>query len=776
MKTYAEKPSQLVPIGIKEGNSQDAKKWRESNIDYYIDRSSYIADSRTEFEDLYKHAAGYLDRSAYTYITNPFHTNADKSRSYPAKLRNYDIISPIMQMLMGEKSKRKSDPIVIAINSDIVNVKAEALKQLVNQELEQLVVNELNQFVETGFISREVKGYEDLQTTVDSIKDAKAITGQQALNYIYETEDVKRKLRQSFYDVIVTSYAFSKKDVRHGDVVYTSVSPIDCGYTCSRDVRFVEDGEAAYMKYWWTLSDIIDEFYEDLTPDEVKRLEQLDNRTERSSSEPTLIAKSDTDVFMRSMRESGDLDRLFHNSASNFETLSDLHEVAYVNWKSKTKIGKVEGVDIFGNPYEAEVEEGYKPRPDEKVTWKWVNQVWEGYRLANELYVRIRAVPFQRGKFNDPSACKLLINGMTLFGRHYFTKSPVKKLLPYQEKYNAVHWHLEKTMNKNKDKLTFIPRELIPDDEDMDMFDMMYYADADGFLFGDEVDPKKMDALKSVKVLDLSLKEYLGQLWQLLEFIRQEAEDVLGITRQRKGQTFASDGKATTEQSIFQSAIISEELFLEFEEYEEREYKGLLDLSKYAWKDGKKAWFVDSSKRRILLDVLGPEHRETEYDVTVVNGREQQERLERLRQNAQAFIQNAQKPSIVAKMENDDNIENLIDILEKEEQLMEERAAAAQQAEQEIERQKLEQADRHHTEKMQMEMYKSDNDVLKSMQIGSSLDENSDNDIQREEISLKREDQRIAREKINADILINREKNATALKNKVVGENNKKKK
>lgn len=757
--TRTERLKQTLPRSKKLGKGKDAESWRTSNVDYHGDNEGYKFNDNYQY--LYKLAAGYLDESKYKYATDPHHTN----RKYHSKLRNYDIISPIVQMLMGEKSKRKSDPIVIAINSDIVNVKEIQLKNLINEELDQLVINTLNEITDTGFISRDIVGQEELQTKVDSIKDDKAITGQEALSYIFYEQDVKRKLRECFNDLLVTAHTISKKEVKDNNIHYSTFSPDNGGYTCSENTKFIEDGESAWIKEYKTTSDIIDDFYDDLTEEQIQRLETLNVSNQNSIDSNTL----DTQELIRSLREDGRLNTNNFDD-SNLAKKNGLVEVLYVNWKSKVKIGKVIGKDIFGEVYDGYVTEDFKPDEGQTVEWRWVNETWEGYRVADEIYLNIRPVPYQRGTFDNPSKCKLLINGMTLHGRHYYSKSPVEKLEPYQEKFNIIHWQLEKVMNKNKDKLVFLPKGVIPDDEDMDMFDMMHFAESDGFLFGDEVDTRRLQELQSVKVLDLSLNDYLQQLYGLLQFIKAEAEETLGISRQRKGQTFASDGKATTEQSIFQSAIISEEIFLEFEEFEEKEYQGLLDLSKYAWKEGKKSTFIDSDKRKRMINILGEDYTELEFGVTVVNGKEQQEKLNRIRNNSQAWIQNASKQSLVVKMENTENIEELIDILQIEEDNLEKQQQAAQQAEQEFRQAEIEQKERHHADEMEVDIYKIDSDVLKSQITGSSIDQNLDNDIKREDIAIKQEKNQIDREKIQANIQMAREKNQTALKNKVVGE------
>jgi hypothetical protein len=546
---------------------------------------------------------------------------------------------------MGEYSKRIFKPSVTAVNPDVTTIYEQMIASSIHTEIEQMYINAINSYAETGFISRDVRDHEAIVAEVDGLKDEKSITGQDALDYIVANEKIERKLREGFYDFITTGFTFSEKGGAFKDVFYRTHSPVNCGYLCDENTTFVEDGEAAWIKTRMTMSSIVDNFHHLLSKKQIKELEAMNEY-----NNPNSVTYEDAN--MRQMFEN--LRSRYNTTYNNQLYATDSnHEVAYCAWKSLTLLYKVEGVDVMGEPYEFEIGEGYKKLPNEKVTETWVSEAWHGWRIANKYFVGIEPVEGQRGKFDNPSACKLPVNGRTLFGRHYYTKSPVEKLLPFQEMHNIIKWQLEKTINKNKDKFLLLPKQLIPDDEDMDMFDMMYHTDADGLMFLDEIDNTQAMAIQAIKPVDLSAREYIRFLYEVAALIKQEAEEVLGINRQRKGQTFAHDGKSVNEQAIFQSAIISEELFLEFEEFQDSELAGLLDCSKYAWDDSKKQAFIDSDKRQRILTVT-KEHRETEYSVTVGNGRKEGESLQILKQQAQAVIQNEGKLSTVAKLVRED--------------------------------------------------------------------------------------------------------------------------
>ena len=761
-----QKQIQTLPTKKKLADTQEGKAWRRNNVDFYGDRNSYMSLVQNDFEYLYKLASGYNNESSYRYLTSPYATSGGgKNRQYQAKLRHYDIITPLLELLMGEKAKRPFNPMVVALNSDLQNVKKEAEREMIQKNLEQIVLNNFNDLIGEDVVPRRpITPQEEIERTVGAIPDEKAITGQKSLDYLRRQLDLDRKFRKGWFDYVVTGFCFSIKDIKFQELFYQIESPVNCGYTASENIDFIEDGEAAWVRRWLTLSDIVNEFHDELDEKTIKELEAREQS--ETSNNTVYYSNADTADFIKSMSREGKLNvrqpdlTVHHNQ----------FEVLYVNWKSKVKIGILRGTDVFGEPYEHEVTEDFRAAEGETIEWYWVDQVWEGYRIADDYYVKIRPIPFQRGTYNNPSDCKLLINGRTYQSRHYYVKSIVRKLEPYQELYNAIHWHLEKVINKNKEKLVFMPKSLIPDDEDMDMFGMMYHADADGFLFSDEVDSHRLAEMQAVHVLDLSLRDYIAHLQNLLGFIRMEADDVIGFNRQRKGQTQASDGKGVTEQAIFQSAIISENRFLEFDEFQERELQGLLDLAKNAWKDGKKAWYLDSEKRRTLLEVDGGMMQESEFQVFATNGRDEIEALEGAKQIAQAMMQNEGMPSTVAKLLSTKNLHETIRMLEDQEQEMLERqqqqAAAAQQAEQD----RLAMEKQMHDEKLEVEMYGHNVKLQAATLNSAAFDQSADNDVSQQELDLKQRQLDIEREKISADLLKNKRDNDTKLKNKVSGE------
>jgi hypothetical protein len=100
---------------------------------------------------------GNLAEADYNYVINPYNSEKHKTKGFPAKLRSYNIIKPVVDLLLGEKAKRPFSHQVVVRNSDMKSMQDELLKDELRKYLEQKFVNDLNEMgVETGMDSKEL--------------------------------------------------------------------------------------------------------------------------------------------------------------------------------------------------------------------------------------------------------------------------------------------------------------------------------------------------------------------------------------------------------------------------------------------------------------------------------------------------------------------------------------------------------------------------------------------------------------------------------------------
>ena len=664
---YDKIPRQKLPI------SKKTKKWRESCVEAYIDLSDSGIGPHTRKEDLrmlYDYYNGVIDEADYNYVLKPY----GKSRkNFPSSMRNYPIIKPIIDLLLGEKSKRPLNYTVTVQNADAINQKKEAKKELIFKNLQQHFMQAVqNMGVDVGANpDEEIQLPQHIAEMFESsYTDARAILGQQAMNYIMQEQEVYDKVQKAWFHYLVSGEVYTHRGVRNGEPFYEVLNPVDVDYDLDPDLEFVEDGDWAIVRKYVHASSVVDAYYESLTEQQILELE-----------EPR--------------HQENDISFLYANNANKDENSyrNRLLEVINVYWKSRKRIGFL----YFVNPEtgvleEQEVQEGFR-MPAElkeqgaKLEWFWVNEVWEGTRIDGRFYININPIPNQRLSLDNPSKCKLPINGRRYSNTNTSNISLVKLGIPYQLNYNIYKYRLELAIARSKDIIAQFDINMIPKKWDMDKF--MYYVEGTGIAWVDynkegiQLNPQHQS------VLDMSIKT-IQQYITLLESILLEWEKISGVSRQRQGEIGAYEGKASSQQAILQSSHITEDLFRKFERMEQRDFQALLDYSKEAWLTGKKSQYVMPDGTTDFLDIDSMQHMETNYGIFVSDAGKDQEKLTNIRGLTQAMMQNGAKPSVIAEMLDSDSFSQIKKNLASAERAQEQLEQAQQQAQQEMQQQQLE--------------------------------------------------------------------------------------
>ena len=649
------------------------KEWREGCVEAYIDLSSSgsgFSQRRTELRDLYDYYNGIIDDADYNYVLKPY----GKSRkNFPSQMRNYPIIKPIIDLLLGEKSKRPLNYTVTVQNSDSVSIKENAKSELIFKNLQQHFMQSVqNQGQEMGVDpEQEIELPKHVADMFESsYVDNRAILGQKSLNYIMQEQEVYDKIQKGWFHYLVSGEVYTHRGVRSSEPFYDILNPIDVDYDLDPDLEFVEDGDWALVRKYSHASTIIDHYYESLTEDQVLELEEP-RHSETGGS------------YLNAQSPSND-------SNSN---RSRLLEVVNVYWKSRKRIGFLTYMDPeTGVMEEDEVEDGFRLPQQLKeegasVEWKWVNEVWEGTRIDGRIYIDINPISNQRTSLDNPSKCKLPINGRRYSDTNSKNISLVKLGIPYQLNYNIYKYRLEVAVAKSKDIIAQFDINMIPKKWDMDKF--MYFVDATGIAWVDYNKEGVKLSPQHQSVLDMSIKT-ISQYIELLNSIAIEWEKISGVSRQRQGEIGAYEGKASSQQAILQSSHITEDLFRKFERLEQRDFQALLDYSKEAWLSGKKTMYAMPDGTTDYLDIDSMGHLESNYGIFVSDAGKDQEKLQNIKGLTQAMMQNGTKPAAIAEMLDSDSFSEIKKNLKLADKASEELEAAQQQAQQEMQQQQME--------------------------------------------------------------------------------------
>lgn len=765
------KPKQRISESAKD------KDWADATAEYYRGACTPAVD-RARAQKNYRLANGILDESEYLYVTNPTNTKEVNLQGSPAKLMNWDIISPNIMLLMGEKARRQFPPTVYARNSVHDNLKQEEENRILIRELQKRFVNEVRSMGIPFDEEQITMKLEDISKSLKNIPDMMASQGQDILEYILDSCQIPRKYRASFYEFICQTCTFSYKDVHKSEIIYETVQGIDVAYLCTPTHTFIHDGEAAKVSKRMSVNEIYDRF-QDVEGFDEELKDYLDSSSGDSDTNfssnyaPALSDIIDPQKGLFTNLFGAGITRRHSNNGFN---------VDHVMWRSQIEIGILTTEGLDGNIIQEEVDRSFKPLPGDIIKWEWRDQIWENYCIDDDYWLGARPIPTQQGK-----KAKLLVNGRNLLANHVRAKSLPEKGEAYQKAVNIIKYRAEATLAKNLDHIITMPLGLMPSKEGWTEDKFFYYLRSFSMLFFDDSKPNAAAMVSALKNINVSALRDVVDAHSLVSIIKQEWDEACGINPQRKGQVAASAGNMVTQNAQDRSYVMSEEIFLEHDEFEREEYEALLELSKYAYHDGLQASFARQDGSTAFINMKDPSSfLYSDLGVFVKNSAKELNNLELAKQNAQAFAQNEMDGKAVISLIEAGDFSKIHKVMDD---FAERSAQRAQQAA-ELEANKAASAEKIAAGQEEFAYYKTDQDNLTKLQVaniqagvqmasamqtmeqagqaGTPEYDKLREDFANNSIAVLQNATKL--KEIDAKIAMNKRDNETALKNKVAGE------
>lgn len=673
---HHQRPMQTVPWNEK------TQEWYRKNVRHYINKANFSfgtdGNQRKDLTKLYGVYNGKFPMEWFKHVTNPLSSKKKQHQNYPGKIRPLNILRTNIDLLLGEWPRRPFIYNVSNLGESGYSRFMEGMQQQANQTLtehflraaleemqasgRQLTPEEMEKLKADPPVPEQVK-----KTFQSSYKDNIAIKGQKYLKRCIREMEIKKRMHKMFKDWLIAGECYSYKSVENGQLVYNRISPICLDYDKTHSSEFIEDGEWVVYRDALVLSDVVDRFYMQLREQHVKELEN--NYTNFAHyANPT--------AFYNYLSKSYSDNPLGGNGGKI--------PVFHVQWKGRKKIGFLTYLDMETfQMVEEVVDENYvvDREAGEQVEWRWVNEVYEGWQIGDDIFCNLQPVEAQRNEMSNLSTCKLSYNGRKYSDTHAENTSVTEIGLPIQILYIITGYILEKTIAKSKGKIVMMDKKTIPTDGDWDEEKFFYYGDAMGYALLDRSQPGVDKSWNQYQVLDLSLFDKIKQLIEIQESLKQQWDDIIGISRQRKGQTSPSDGQGVNERAVFQSTVITDMIFLGFDELVQRELQGILDLSRYTINSGIRSLYNDDEVGTTVLELMPEDFMFEELGVFVTDASEELRKLNDIKEYAQAMMQNGAKISTIIEVVESDNLAELKQTIRKIEAIEAEMEAAMQDAE-----------------------------------------------------------------------------------------------
>jgi len=632
--TAAQLPRQKLPI------SKKTDSWRRQCIDaalhivgiYDSNRRSTRARKQKNYDLL----NGKFNRQDLEYAANPLGIEVN-NLNWPATMQPYDCWNPIFQTLFGEEAKRQMSFIVRAINDDAISEKEEEQKEQILQILQQTLQKYIENPEENPEVDEQLQKYSSM-----NYQDMRESIATKILTYLKKSLNLDMMFQKGWEDALVAGEEIYAVETYGGEPSVRRVNPLELYFQLPHNSDMIDDAEVIVEHTYMSISQIIDVFYDKLTPSEVEQLEGM-----LSQGDNNFLQTADVII----LKEDISMDSYAHRSIMS-DHKGNLR-VFKVTWKSKKKVGKLSYIDpTTGEQLETIVSEDFKvdkENPNEHVEWMWINEYWEGYKIGNDMYLEIKPKRLQYRRIDNISACKSGYAGTVYNCNNSQSVSLMDRLTPFIYLYIIMWYRLELAISKNKGKIALIDVALIPDGWEMDKW--LYYAETMGITFTNSFNEgKKGQATGKLagnmshsgnQSLDLETGNFIQHIVTTLQFIEQKLQKLSGVSDQRMGDITPSELVGNTERAVIQSSNITERWFQIHNYTKQRTLELLIEAAKHVWSQkSKKIQYVTDDMATVFFSVDGPQFNNAEYGVFVSNSIKDQEALNIIKQLMQVAIQN----------------------------------------------------------------------------------------------------------------------------------------
>jgi hypothetical protein len=703
---YTSMPMQKLP------NSKKNKQWKESCVDYISGMFGMDVVSSKEMAINYDLYNGEFDESDLKHVTSPYGVDS----GFPAKIRNFNIIRSKVNRLLGEELNRPRKMKIYRTSEKAAGdyqekMKGLLLKYIMAKFTAGMGPEEAAQY-EQQLSSGEIMTPPQISKYMKSdYKDTAETVAYAAYSYLGEKNAIDNEFYKGFKDALIASKEVYYTGIVNGNPQLERVNPMYFSHDQSPDLEFIEEGSWAVRKMRMTVAEIWDRLYDKLKQSDLDTLMQKSNS---GYDKFNMISKNTIDVNWTDV----------HNSFDEFANNGCL-DVYHTTWKSFKKIGFLSYVDEMGELQETIVSEDYSVTGEEiALTWDWIIEVWEGYKIGNDMYCGIQPLAYQHVSIDNPNSQKLPYTGVVHSNTNSRPKSVVAILKPLQYLYITIWYRIELALARDRGKVISMDVTQIPQSMGMTKESWIHYLSALGVNFfnpfeeGGSVHRGGHEAqFNQFSASDLSMSNVIGSYIQLLGEIEKMAASITGISPQSEGAVGNRELVGSVNAATTNSAYITEPLFHMHRECKKRAIKMLIDTAKAAWKnsDKKSLNFVTDEGQRVFLNI-SEDFLFEDFDIFIGNDSKEMQNLDMVKQLAQSAIQSGASLLDVVEAVTMDNTHMIKSKLEEIEEKRSKQEQAAAEQENQRQMQQIQMTNQYKEQeyaykKQELELKKYDTDV-----------------------------------------------------------------
>jgi hypothetical protein len=695
------------------------KQWRQDCVSYG-DRHSFYNNERVRKSlqnkiinlNLYN---GIVDIRDLTNVVNP---NQIDASFVPDNLPHHPILVPKIDLLVGEEIKRRFDWSVIVTNPDAITMKEEDKKKFIFEKLVEMY--------QSHYSDKELEGkMKELEKYMKyNWQDLREQMASKILKHYSQEQRFDKIFSEGFKDALIFGEEIYQCDIVNDEPVLYKLNPLKVHTVKAGNSDRIEDSSIIIIQDHWSPNRIIDVYHDELKPEDIDYI--LEYST--TSSKGSYSDDQNNHVLLRDALNTGVegmYDTIFnlaelngHFFGSNYTDDTGNIRVFKMFWKSIKMVKQVKYYDEFGEEQYKIASEEYIPNKEmgEEVKTMWVNEFWGGVKIGKDIFLNIKPRKIQYNKIYNPSYCHAGIIGQIYNTNQSKAVSLVDRAKNYQYMYDVIWDRLNKAISTNYGKIFELDVAKIPENWEIEKW--MHFAVVnkiaviDSFKEGNQgaATGKLAGSMNTQggRVMDMETGAYIQQHINLLEFIKMEMGEIVGVSAQRQGQIENRETVGGVERSVNQSSHITEYWFMQHDNAKIRVLECFLETAKEALRGkNKKVQHILDDQSIDILNIEGDTFSENDYGIVITSSSKTAELEQMIKQNAQAFLQGGGSMSTIMDIYFSPSLSDMRRRLEDAEEQLHQRQSESSQQANEIQQQANQASQELENRKLELEELKS---------------------------------------------------------------------
>lgn len=582
-------PSQTVSLSEKE-----TKEWQQANMNFMVQEARIQSrDKRRELQQWGMLSPDYTYKNHFWSI-DPLGLGDKKEELYGATdpIKHYPIMNSPINTIVGERINRNIQFYCLSESPASFNEyhrsKTENLMEYVTGIIQKNAMSKvMKRAQQEGMqIDESVFGQLQEQAQQMSLPAIQAYADKEWIDVIeqssnrlmrnmWKRNNLDEEFIEGFRTAVVTGKEFYSVHVMNNRIQIKHLNNFTVFFHKSPSSRWVSEGQYAGYRLFLTPSAVLDMYRDRLTVEDVDYIEKKLYPSDRSQGVNSLTGiKSiqwDTSIYADNQGNTwrdintDAIDQMIEDfmitgTSTVRPSVSGLIEVVQAYWKSYRKVGLLHWYDELDNEQKDLVDENYTPDTDagEWVKWYYINQVYQGTVIDEDLYLGIEPYPHQLFDIDDPDWSPLPIEGCYYSEIQGRPIGLIDLMQPWSELYDIIAYELKRDMKKAFGKVMYMSIDHIPNIPGFDQNKWMYWAKEFGIAWVGE--SKKRSQFSHYQAADMSFAEQINAKILLLDKMKINCDSFAGFSQMRLANS-SMDDTATQSRLSQQNSVNQTEYY-----------------------------------------------------------------------------------------------------------------------------------------------------------------------------------------------------------------------